>query len=154
MRVLALDPGSRVGWAAADVDPVTGEWDNLTHGITELWPMSDKVDEVAGNYDLIVIEDWRLYPDKAKTMVGSSFPSVQFIGAVKGSARRAGTKVVLQGAATKTSADKTMKAVRPELYELVTRPVAHDDGHDQDALRHLWFWTTKHTEVLSAASNA
>lgn len=159
MRVLALDPGDRVGWARADVDPSSGTWDDFRHGITPLKDMALAVHErVTGgrnrrpleherSYDLVVCEDWRLYPHLAKTMVGSAFPSVQFIGMVKLSCWLSGTKYVTQGAAIKTTADKVMAKLNPELHELVTKPIAHDDGHDLDAIRHLYFWTYRNTQI-------
>jgi hypothetical protein len=155
LRVLALDPGERVGWARADVDPA-GNWSDMRHGITPLRDMAlsmnralVRVPEHGPSYDLVIIEDWRLYPHMAQSMVGSSFPSVQFIGMVKLCCWLSGTKLVTQGASIKSTADKTMKVLRPELYEIVTRPVAHDAGHDQDALRHLFFWTYRNTSVGS-----
>jgi hypothetical protein len=157
MRVLALDPGDKVGWARADVAD-DGSWIDLRHGITPLRDMAlaiaESLDIAYGwngyddckshtNYDLIVIEDWRLYPQMAKTMVGSSFPSVQFIGMVKLCCWLSSTKLVTQGASIKTTADKTMAKLRPELYEMVTQSLAHDSAHDLDAIRHLWFHTWK-----------
>ena len=150
-RVLVLDPGERVGWARAEVSS-DGSWTDLRHGITPLRDMAFKVHEAAKDYDVIVFEDWRLYPQQAKTMIGSTFPSVQFIGMVKLSAWMAGTKLVTQGAAIKTNADRAMKALMPDLYEVVTRPVRHDDGHDQDALRHLFYYVWRNTSLGSGAT--
>lgn len=92
-------------------------------------------------YDVVVCESWRLYPHMAQQFAGSSFPSVQFIGAVQLVCWLSDAKLVMQGARIKTMANKTMRKLRPELYEQVTRPAAHDDAHDMDALRHLWHWT-------------
>lgn len=157
-RVLALDPGEKVGWARADIAE-NGDWTNLRHGIT---PLRDMVLAVHAaltincehydppldpTYDVIVIEDWRLRPDKAHSMIGSSFPSVQFIGAVRLCCWVSGTKLVTQQPSERNLANKPMKALRPDLYELVTKPISHDDGHDQDALKHLWFYTWRHCEV-------
>jgi hypothetical protein len=154
MRVLALDPGEKVGWACADIDPTSGAWQNLTHGITELWQMAESIHAVADKYDLIIYENWLLYAAKAQEMVGSSFPSVQFIGAVKLSARLAGTRVITQSAQIKEHADKAMKVLMPDMYELVTRPVRHDDGHDQDAIRHLFYWTLTRTDLAKEVTDA
>lgn len=133
--------GDQVGWARADVseDGIS----ELRHGITPLWEMADTIDARGDEYDVFVIEDWRLYATHAKTMIGSTFPSVQFIGAVKLVARRYGVKVVMQGASIKRVADARLKVDRPDIYDLVTREVAHKDGHDQDALRHLFYYAFK-----------
>lgn len=142
MKILALDPGNRVGWARADVCADRSLTD-FRHGITPLRDMAMAVDRSAGEYDLIVFEDWRLYPHMAKEMRGSTFPSVQFIGMVKLAAWRAGTALATQGASIKKIADARMKVEAPDLHELVTRKVTHDDGHDQDAIRHLYYWVWK-----------
>lgn len=163
MRVLALDPGDRVGWARADVAD-DGEWSGFRHGITPLKDMALAIHDATGSndffrgessYDLIVVEDWRLYPQQAKTMIGSSFPSVQFIGMVRMCCWLSGTKLVMQGASLinsndptrESTADRSMKALWPEMYEFVSRPIRHDDGHDLSAIKHLWIWTFKNTAI-------
>ena len=91
-RVLALDPGDKVGWARADVAD-DGTWTNLRHGITPLKPMALSVhkslcppwtggewDRTVPSYDVVVCERWALYPHMAKYMIGSEIPSAQFIG--------------------------------------------------------------------------
>lgn len=161
MRVLALDPGERVGWARADIAD-DGEWSDLRHGITPLKDMALAVHaatvladldarEPVG-YDVVVMEDFRLSPMGAKHLIGSSFPTVQFIGMVRLCCWLSNTKLVTQGASIKDTADKSMKALRPELWETVSRPIRHDDGHDQDALRHLWYYTFKQFDVRQEAA--
>lgn len=149
MRVLALDPGERVGWARADVDEL-GAWTDLRHGITPLREMAlalhraltpEEGFQPQRDYDLVIVEDWRLRADKAREFAGSRFPAVQFIGMVRLCAWVSGVEVVMQPPRIKTPADKTLAALNPELYEKVTRPLKHDDAHDLDAIRHLWFWT-------------
>lgn len=152
IRVLAVDPGEKVGWARATVAP-DGSWSDLRHGITPLRDMALAIHKQAGEYDVIVFEDWRLYPQIAKAMVGNTFPSVQFIGMVKLAAWVAGTKLVTQGAKVKETADKAMKAINPELYATVTKSVAHDSGHDQDALRHLWYYVWRNTTLGGTVGN-
>jgi len=143
-----------VGWARADVAD-DGTWTDLRHGITPLRDMALAVHtataygEVAGytsDYDVVVMEDWRLYPDKVREFSGSTFPSVQFIGMVRLCCWLSGTSLVMQGARVKTTTDKTMPALRPDLYKMVTVPRKHDDSHDMDAIRHLWHWTFKNTD--------
>lgn len=146
-EVLALDPGERVGWARATVDD-DGRWAALRHGITPLREMALSVHDQAHKYDLIICESWRLYPHMAQSFVGSAFPSVQFIGMVRLSCWHTDTKLVMQAPSIKANADKTMKKLRPFLFGMVTRPSAHDDAHDMDAIRHLWAWTFKNTEGI------
>lgn len=163
MRVLALDPGERVGWARADIAE-DGTWSEFRHGITPLWDMALAVhssllvhgayDDPRPDYDVVVMEDWRLYPHMAQQFVGSAFPSVQFIGAVRLCCRLSGTKLVMQGASVKKTADKTLQKLRPELHELVTRPIKHDDGHDLDAIRHLWVYAYRNTDITALLKGA
>lgn len=156
MRVLALDPGEKVGWARADITEDGAWWSDLRHGITPLRdmalavynaliehdydPVSACVVTYPSEYDLIVCEDFRLSQVGAKTSIGSTLPTVQFIGMVRLCCWVSGVELVMQSPKIKTTADKTMKGLRPKLYATATRPVAHDAGHDQDALRHLWHW--------------
>lgn len=165
MRVLALDPGERVGYAAADIDGLTIS--NLRHGITELWPMAEAVHRaleyelvptspgqlgdarMRRDYDVVVCEKWTLYSGMAAKFIGSSFPSVQFIGAVRLSCRLSGTKLVMQPASIKTMADRLLPQHWPEIAEMVLTPRAHDDAHDTDALRHLAYWAWRNHEPVT-----
>lgn len=153
-RVLALDPGDRVGWARADVHE-DGTWENLKHGITPLRDMAIAVHSSLATtgsrrdpkYDIVVVEDWRLRPGEERNFIGSSFPSVQFIGMVKLCCWLSGTTYVTQQPSDKKIALKSMANLRPDTHEMVTTPRKHDDAHDMDALMHLWFYTFKNCEV-------
>lgn len=139
-RVLALDPGEKVGWARADVRE-DAAWDNLEHGITSLRPMALAIAERADNYDKFVVETFRLSANKMRSQIGSDFPTVQFIGMVRLVAWQHGIEVRMQGPSIKDTADKTA----PEWLQaiLANEPRSHDDAHNVDALRHLWFYTWK-----------
>lgn len=146
-EVLAVDPGERVGWARASITP-TGEWIDMRHGITPLKDFAMALAQQAPAYDVVVVEDWRLQPNKAHSFIGSSFPSVQFVGMVKLLTWvNPHVKLVTQQPSERNLANKPMKALRPDLYDLVTKPISHDDGHDQDALKHLFYWTWRNCEV-------
>jgi hypothetical protein len=157
VNVLVLDPGEKVGYARADIDE-HGNWTDVRHGITPLWDMAEAVADSQGvvssagrGYDVIVVETWRLYQSHAKILIGSTFPSVQFIGAIKLICKLTGTEYVEQPASmqgVKSTGEESLGLVRlkidyPEYYELATRPVAHDDGHDQSALAHMAAFTFK-----------
>lgn len=161
MRVLALDPGDRVGWASADIAD-DGTWENLQHGILDLkecalevhysvtghipldWGVKGNIPE---DIDLVVCERWALYAHKAKEMIGSEIPSVQFIGMVKLSCWLANVPLVMQPASKHVFAERSMRKLRPELYEYVMQPIAHDDGHDLVAIKHLWAYTFDNYDV-------
>lgn len=147
MNVLVLDPGEKVGWARAEIDE-HGNWSDVRHGITPLWEMADSVagvqlDESFTSYDTIVVETWRLYGSHAQQMIGSTFPSVQFIGAIKLICRLSGTQYVEQPASQKQVGIARLEVDYPEWHALAMRPIAHDDGHDQDALMHMAAFTFK-----------
>lgn len=159
MRVLALDPGDRVGWARVDIGD-GGGWVALRHGISALKSMAMAVDRAVGDgitteYDVVVCEEWRLYKHLANALVGSEIPSAQFIGMVKLSCWKSGVPLVMQSARQVNSnkpgvlspAEASMKRLRPELFELVTQPGAHDDLHDMVAIKHLWLYTFKNFPV-------
>lgn len=168
-RILALDPGDKVGWARADVHD-DGTWTDLRHGITPLKPMALKVHQAMGvgpcsltrSYDLIIVERWALYSHMAKTLIGSEIPSAQFIGMVKLSCWLAGVPIVMQAAAKVNSnkpgvlapAEASMKKLRPELFELVTQPGAHDDLHDMVAIKHLFAWTFDNYDLRPPRASA
>lgn len=170
-RVIALDPGDKVGWARADIAD-DGTWTDFRHGITELKAcaikVADALDIHAGcayndwddsppnpDYDVVVMERWALYAHMAKALVGSEIPSAQFIGMVKLSCWLAGVPCVMQNARDVNSntpgrlapAEASMKKLRPELFELVTQPIAHDDGHDLVAVKHLFLWTFRNCDM-------
>lgn len=157
MRVLAIDPGEMVGWAHGTISrvhqqssdpaaPLTTHTLELTgHGISSLKDMAMAVYSKAGDYDVIVYETWRLRASKAQTFIGNDFPTVQLIGMIRLAAWVAGTKLVDQGPGIKTTAEKSMKSMRPDLWEIVEPALKgrHDDGHHGDAILHLhhYFWT-------------
>lgn len=144
MKVLAIDPGERVGWATFEVaaqSPEGGppELTVVNHGIAFLKDFALKYMKVVKDYDVVVYETFRLRPTSAKAMIGNDFPVVQLIGMVKlGAWLHPQVKLVSQGPVIKHTADKTMPdEIRKRIEGL---PANHDDSHDGDALRHGWHW--------------
>lgn len=146
MRVLALDPGERVGWARAEVGSDC-TWTDLRHGITPLKDMALAVHYAQSNrgetpYDLIVCEGWRLQAGKQDEFIGSEFRSSQFIGMVRLCGWTSGTDVVLQEPRVKYHQCNEPTNQPEWLREKLDKfPKTHDDAHDADALLHLWYWT-------------
>ena len=164
MKVLAIDPGERVGWATGEVlwkvRPKNGEilfgvqpdetvetekFVDLTigsHGITALKPFALKLFEAIGGYDVVIYETYRISANHIKHHIGSDVPTLQLIGMIRAAAwLHPQVKLVAQGPATKATADRTMP---DDLRERIAKlPAAHDDSHDGDALRHLAFWHWK-----------
>ncbi len=140
MRVLAIDPGERVGWAHGKV--VGDDRLEITgHGISHLKDFALKLHEVTPEYDVIVFETFRLRATAAKKLIGNDFQTSQLIGAIRLCAwLHPQVKLVGQGPNVKATALKTCNAeIRDVLDGL---PQAHDDAHDGDALLHLWhfYW--------------
>lgn len=145
MKVLAIDPGEKCGWAHVEMDN-EGHWlTKPTTGITRLKPLAMKLVTSYKNYDVVLLETWRLAAGHEKDFIGSQFPTVQFIGMVRLIAwNTPQTKLVLQTPSNKKQGLPSMKVCMPELYAKVMEPIAHDEGHDDDALMHLWYYTFKH----------
>lgn len=140
-QILVVDPGERVGWCRCVISD-EGQIDLLTHGITPLKDMALKVHEVAGNYDTIIYETYRIYAHLAKQHIGSDIPTAQFVGMVKLSAwLNPKVKLVGQGATCMTTG---AKVAPPVIQEVIDRlPKSHDESHDGSALRHLSFYWFK-----------
>lgn len=145
MKILAIDPGERVGWAVGEVDTngYAERLDVCQHGITALKPFALKLFEAIGGYDVVVYETYRISANHIKHHIGSDVPTLQLIGMIRAAAwLNPQVKLVGQGPATKKTADKTMP---DDLRERIAGlPAAHDDSHDGDALRHLWHWHWQH----------
>lgn len=139
LQVLTLDPGEKVGWARAMVQP-DGAWHNLVHGITPLQEMALALDKKIGTYDVVIYETWRLYPAAAKFLIGNDMQSSQFVGMVRLlSWTHPHIKLVSQGASVMKTARKTAPSWLQEILD--NEPATHDDGHNVSALLHMWAWT-------------
>lgn len=148
-RVLAIDPGERVGWARAVLHPDgVLRWTDpdtegtcpgvrdVVQGVTPLKDFALKLGEVFGEYDTVVYETWRLYPHMAKKLIGNDMQPSQMVGIIRYCAwLNPKVKLVSQGADTKNLADNAYGAWLAPRFELST------EEHDKDALRHLvWYW--------------
>jgi hypothetical protein len=142
MRVLAIDPGEKVGWATGLVYLDTPSIELIDHGIHDLKPFAMRLVEAVGDYDVVIYETWRLYAGAAKHMIGDDMQTSQLVGMIRLAAwLNPGTKLVSQSAAIKRTADKTAQDKFREQIE--NEPGTHDDAHDIDAVRHLWYWFWK-----------
>lgn len=84
--------------------------------------------------DLVVIEDWRLYPDMAQKMIGSDFPTCQLIGALKYILDGEGVPYHLQPAQIKYP---TMGILKNARFRLISQRTGCSN-HVQDAELHGW----------------
>ncbi len=145
MKVLAVDPGERVGWAHGRIDADADGLPELTvtgHGISTLKDFVLKLHEVAGNYDVIVWETYRISAKHARKHIGSDVPTLQLIGMIRLCAwLHPNVKLVHQGPVVKATAERTLPTSIQTILDKL--PKAHDDSHDADALLHLWhyYWS-------------
>ena len=79
----------------------------------------------------IIVEDFRLFPNKAKAQSGSDFQSVQCIGMIKFWAQGKNIPVIMQ-----------MSSILPiaERQAGIKMPKDHSESHKIAALLHIRFW--------------
>ena len=124
MIVLGVDPGGTTGWAALKADTIVAKgeidgWDGLLEVIKNQKP------------NVIVFDEFRLYPWKAKHKSWSSFIEVEVIGVLKFLAKHFGIKAVGQGAQHKKFFnDRRLKQMG--LYS--------SSPHIRDAIRHALYY--------------
>lgn len=149
-RILAIDPGEKVGWAHGDLGwEHPADYDQglppvlviTGHGITPLKDFAVKLSEVFGDYDVVVYETFRLYPHMARKLVGNDMQTAQLVGMIRlCSWLNPATKLVSQGATIKKTAEKRIPNELPQVQVILDRmPKSHDDAHDGDALLHLGY---------------
>lgn len=131
---LAIDPGDKhVGWAeirCLDDDVAVGEW-TPNETIDGVRRRLDWAREHGFEFEL-VIEEFVLYPGRAKEQAGSSFQTSQLIGALKLIARDYDVQVIMQGAHIK-------KPIRRQLKRRGIKRKAVGKGiHASDAEEHLY----------------
>lgn len=136
-RVLAIDPGERVGWAIGLLDADSFEVER--QGVHPLQDFAIKLGKSIQDYDTVVYEQWRLYPDMGKRMVGNDMQPSQLVGIIRYLGWiTPGVKLVTYGATIKKTALKTM----PD--EVKARFDCSSEQHDKDALMHLWHYYWEH----------
>lgn len=142
MKLLAVDPGEKVGWATACVEPPDNALFLLDHGIHTWKDFTLKLGQVIGDYDVVIYETWRLSAKHAKHLIGSDMQSSQFIGAVRALAWLNEVKLVASPPANKTTGYKVAPAYVKKIIDGL--PKAHDESHNGDALMHLahYHWRT------------
>lgn len=132
--IIAIDPGgAHVGWCEGLVhEDGTVYIDHLQ----EYDPAGSltRAEDVFPKADTVVIETFRLYPDKAKMLVGSEMETSQLIGALKYLARRSGREPVMQPASIKVPTESLMRH-RGVRHLAVSRGLG---GHVKDAETHLY----------------
>ena len=157
IRVLALDPGQRVGWAKAEAHVHSGHsksrdgWPRLIvedHGIAPLRDAALAVHKAVvleDRVDVVVMEKFILTARGAKFLVGDDLQTSQFVGMVRQCCwLNPRVKLVEQMPAAMATGRKALRAGWPGAADIRERlaklPKSHDESHDGSALLHLAAW--------------
>jgi len=115
MQILALDPGLTTGWCHLDTNR-----DAFCYGQFENWQnLEDLMTPL--QVDVVVAEEFRLYPHLGDRLKWQTFPASEVIGVIKYLAERYNIPLVVQNAA---------QAKKLKLTEGLGMK------HAEDALRH------------------
>jgi hypothetical protein len=146
LRVLAVDPGDKhVGTTLGQVDGSDERGVHLIQSWTYTQPVFESVLEtllVDRLIDLIVCEDFVLYPWKAREQGYGQFATVKLIGVIQYLARKYDIPVVLQGANVKKM---TVAVARGRQFPLKKLRSGREDfpgsnQHERDSVAHLvWY---------------
>lgn len=170
--LLAVDPGDRhCGLARFKVRPgstVDDRWYAKLTWSTELtprqlvavmesqaWPdavLADLPEQRPESIDVLVVEEFRLYPWMAREQGYSDFKTPRLIGKLELVAEWAGIPLYLQGASVKKLSVAASRRLvmdsdlpgdeRPELVKLVSGryDFVGRNQHVRDAIAHGWYW--------------
>ena len=136
---IGIDPGNTTGWAV--VDSKTGDIRELKH-IT-----FDDISQFLAEYnwsqvDRVIMEDFRLFPNKAKDQSGSDFQVVQVIGMVKQVLSGKNIPIFMQMSSILSIAERQAG---------IKIPKKHSESHKIVALLHTRFWMIGHNIIPSVA---
>ncbi len=139
VEIVAFDPGKTVGVCHAillrqrdniwDVVFVTKErkYPDDAHTITNT--------DIDGA-DIIICEAWRLYADKAKSLIGDDLPGPRALGFIEGYLSHEGRRPpVLQSA-------ECIRGLDPQYTKAVEEYIGYKikSNHERDALKHILYY--------------
>ena len=135
---LALDPGLNTGWATWDKDGevlamgTTRDYDDLHKKLAGL-PVSIRV---------VILEDFKLFRNKAIQQTGSRMPAPKAIGQIETFARLWNAKIVKQPSNIKPIAEN-MTGKRTKNYETGRLLMPKEQTHMWDAFNHGEYYLIK-----------
>lgn len=137
--IVSIDPGEHVGIVKLSRVETLGRLSLLTlHDATLRWPEdAEELSWWVDGADVVVIEEFRLFPGKAKAQTGSKFPAAEAIGWVRGLCLVDGITLVEQAAMVQHSMRNT------DLAELVPRHQWPKGDHVLSAFKHLIHYLIK-----------
>ena len=144
IKVLAVDPGETTGYVLGIYTPNDGSFPTIDFGHTGVWY---GIQEMRGLYqytdlfavfDVLVVEKYIIYPNRAKQHIGNPLFTSQVIGRLKWLAYLADKPCVeyLASQAKQRWPDARLR----KYYDLTRFP----SRHTVDALRHLLTYCEKH----------
>ena len=138
LSVVGLDPGNTTGWSFWQNGELV-EW-----GEVKLHHTASIVDLLYsfGRIDQLVVEEYRIYPNRAKQHIGHDLFTPRIIGATEAYAYINGIPLQFQPASLGKShfTDQRLKALK--LYRKGQR-------HANDAIRHVAHWFIFTAKTLS-----
>lgn len=155
--VIAFDPGGTTGVAGVRqgniVLSVSVSYDELLNQLSSSHKNSQEYADAAeyASFPIMVVEDFRLYPWKAKSMGFDRLPAVRVIGALELFARANGQRFVLQ------PAEKAKRFFPDDTLKMLGWSDWLTNVHKRDAGRHaayyLWrLQTYRETPELKRAA--
>ena len=140
MEWVSIDPGESTGWALWKegnlVEASTDSLWDVIDGLCGVADLSHTTEIEWPKLDLIVMEDWALYPWKLKELGWDKCRTARGIGAIELIARLSSIQLVLQPAAIKKG------AVAAGAEELFLKPL-HENRHANDAIMHGVFYMAR-----------
>jgi hypothetical protein len=127
MRVLSLDPGESTGYVFIVCNGSIHDFEIVEHGVLSLWRGADVLMDTL-HPDVVVCEQFRLYPAAAASQSYSTMIAPRVTGAVAYMCEQRGIPFVEQSASVGKAARLPEKIYAPARGFHTT--------HEKDALRH------------------
>jgi len=128
MILIGVDPGLQTGYAVLDDDKVGLGAVDLWHGLDAL------IDRKLP--DAIIVENFRLFPHMARTLIGNELLTVRVIGVLQYLCEQRGIKLVFQEPSVKAG------------LNIIKQPGLRIE-HPYDALAHIIYYLKQIGEPLS-----
>lgn len=160
LKVLALDPGEKFGWAVGEIDTDKPSLQLINYGIATMKNLMLTLADRASRYDVIVYESYQIKASHARAHIGSSVPTLQAIGMVRLSAWLAqdaqllvgkpGPQLIEQRPSDKPTGRSVARGSFPAMSVLIEEALdlddagQHDEAHHGDAIMHLVAYYHKH----------
>lgn len=125
---LAADPGKATGWA-------TWSKDGVITDMGTVWSHAELDDLLSGlpnTIKVVIVEDFKLFRNKAQAQIGSRMPASVAIGKLETYAHLWGARFIKQPSGVKPIAEK--------LTGKSTKGMDHSKTHVWDAYNHGEYW--------------